>query len=136
MLLKHPFLYITFVAVLLWSFEAHTEPTPEPTPELAQSGMKTAGWITIGLGAAAFCGSAVMGYLSNRKRSEATAPDASSLDEKSDTIERYDTAHNVLLIGAVVAAGTGVSLILFAPKDAPSLKVGISPEQVFFRSSF
>lgn len=48
-------------------------------------------------------------------------------NKKADKTRTYHTAGQVLLWAGVVGVGTGVSLVVFAPKDktAPSVAVGL-----------
>jgi hypothetical protein len=119
-----------------------TEVAPPPPPPAEPSGfrLRTAGYITGGVGVAALVGGVVAGAVGKSKLStlEKDCPNnvcPAGKKSDADSIESLQTTANVLLIGGVVLAGAGVTLVLLdRPKAAPAaaifsptLRVGPAP---------
>jgi hypothetical protein len=137
---------------------APAEPTPDPVDqgESGGSGLRTVGFITAGVGAAALIGGVVTGIMAKGKESDAT--DQCSADKVCPTAAEADfdsasslaTTSTVLYIGGGVLAAAGVGMIVFgggggkesapAAARAPRLElspyVGATGAGVFARGSF
>jgi hypothetical protein len=122
------------IAMVAASLPAHADPTSvEPSVAVKRSKseshagrtMRTAGWLTLGGGAASLVGAAVMYRLSSRLPENAPP---SELTQQTNSVRNQHRAGQVLLYTGVVAAVTGVSLILFAPADSsvPSVSVSLT----------
>jgi hypothetical protein len=123
------------LAMVAASPPAHADPTTSVEPSLAvkrsrsesHAGrtMRTAGWLTLGGGAASLVGAAVMYRLASRVPDDAPP---SELTQQTTSVRNEHRAGQILLYTGVVAAVTGVSLILFAPADstAPSVSVSLN----------
>ncbi|HEX3850973.1 MAG TPA: hypothetical protein VHW01_08400, partial [Polyangiaceae bacterium] len=100
-----------------------TQP-PAPAPESA-SPMRTAGFVTAGVGVAAVIGGVITGLMAKGKETDAKAlcrgtvcPQSAST--KFDSASSLATVSNILFIGGGVVAATGVGLIVFGgPKAEP-----------------
>jgi len=108
---------------------AAATPSPSAPPEPASRGsaLRTAGFVTAGVGVAALAGGIVVGVLAKGKESDAKAGCRGNVCLTSSEAQ-FDSAHslatvaNVMLIGGGVLTATGVGLIVFGrPKssDAP-----------------
>lgn len=114
--------------------EAATPSNDAPTEQASTgSKMRTAGWITMGGGIAAVSAGLVMFRLEYVNAQESVAEPT---NEKADKTKTYHTAGQVLLWAGVVGVGTGISLILFAPKDKTTPHVAIGLGHVALSGSF
>jgi hypothetical protein len=101
--------------------------------------MRTAGWLTAGGGGALLSGSLVMFLLADQKHSQIAqgAPSVSPAETNKDM--RADiVAGDLLFAAGVVGVATGVSLVLFAPRDEtkPRMDVGFGPGRLVLGGSF
>jgi hypothetical protein len=133
------------------------EPTPDPVDkgESGGSGLRTVGFVTAGVGAAALVGGVVTGLMAKGKESDAT--DQCTADKVCPTSAEADfdsassmaTVSTVLYIGGGVLAAAGVGMIVFggggkesAPAAARGPRLELSPyvgatgAGVFARGSF
>lgn len=101
------------------STTAAPPPTSDPPPE--SSGMKTAGYVAAGVGGAMILGGVITGLMSKSKESSVkdkcrgtVCPESAKSDY--DSAKSLATITNVLLIGGVVAAGAGGTLIVLSGK--------------------
>lgn len=99
---------------------ASTVPTSPPTPPLRYVGV-----VTAGVGVLALAGGAITGLSASAKftKLESDCPVRSSctvadLEQRKSSIQRLDTATNILLIGGgiLVAAGVGLTILAPSPK--------------------
>jgi hypothetical protein len=100
-------------------------PPPEP-PSSSGSTAKTLGWVAIGGSAAVLSVSIYMGVSALDSRDEFEATQRRSVDAH-DRADSQRTWTNVLLVGAVALAATGVVLILTAPKGTPDASKTTAP---------
>lgn len=89
-------------------------------PVTSGSAMRTAGFVSLGLGAASLVGFGVVGALalSEKSRLDGRCSDARCSTRYQDNIDRYDglrTASTVTLIAGGALAALGVTLILLQP---------------------
>lgn len=96
-----------------------TPPSGDPATE--GSGMKTAGYVTAGVGGAMILGGVITGLMTKSKESSVKDKCRGSLCPESaksdyDSAKSLATITNVLLIGGVVAAGAGATLIVLSGK--------------------
>jgi|GEM_PF-1421000 len=107
--------------------EGQEATTTEPTQPVVveTSSLRTAGWITVGGGVAFLSGSAALFLLADHQVSDARSTPNSF--HQPDLIENYRTGGQVLLFAGLAGVGTGLSLVLFAPKqsNAPHVSVGL-----------
>jgi hypothetical protein len=97
---------------------------PAPAPE-SGSPMRTAGFVTTGVGVAAVIGGVVTGLMAKGKETDAKAlcrgtvcPESASA--KFDSASSMATVSNILFIGGGVVTAAGVGLIVFGgPKAEP-----------------
>jgi hypothetical protein len=97
------------------------EPTPDPVDkgESGGSGLRTVGFVTAGVGAAALIGGVITGFMAKGKEDDATGqcdaqnrcPTAAEAD--FDSASSLATTSTVLYIGGGVLAGAGIGMILF-----------------------
>ncbi len=122
------------VAMVAASLPAHADPpSAEPSvavkPSRSESHagrtMRTAGWLTLGAGAASLVGAVVMYRLASRFPVNASP---SELAQQTNSVRNEHRAGQILLYTGVVAAVAGVSLVLFAPADSsvPSVSVSLT----------
>ena len=105
------------LAFLTSSGGASAEPTRRLVEERS-SAVATAGWITMGGGALLVSGSVVMFALAQHKQSEDSFGSSSEpLGPRNRTIERYHVSGQVLRFTGAGAFATGLSLVLFGPKE-------------------
>jgi len=122
------------IAMVAASLPAHADPASvEPSVAVKRSRseshagrtMRTAGWLTLGGGAASLVGAAVMYRLASEVPDEASP---SELTRQTNNVRNEHRAGQILFYTGVVAAVTGLSLILFAPTDSsvPSVSVSLT----------
>ena len=96
-----------------------TAPADQGVSEGGGSGLKTVGFVALGVGGAALIGGVVTGLMAKGKETDATdqctdnnaCPTAAESD--FDSAASLATVTNVLLIGGGVLAATGVGLVVF-----------------------
>ncbi len=134
--------------------EARGEPPPtasargEPPPTASSrvleeeastsgSGVRTAGWITMGGSAVLLSGSGLMFYLANRNRVQTPGSNVST-NEQNAAVETYTAFGRVLLVAGLVSVATGVTLVLIAPKErrVTQIDVSLGPGQFVLRAGF
>jgi hypothetical protein len=103
---------------------APAPPPPEPTS--SGSTAKTLGWVAIGGSAVVLSVSIYTGVSALNSRDEFEATQRRSVDAH-DRADSQRTLTNVLLVGAVALAATGVVLILTAPKGTPDASKVTTP---------
>lgn len=120
--------------------------TPPPSEPSEGSGMKTAGYVTAGVGGAMILGGVVTGLMSKSKESSVkdkcrgtVCPESAKGDY--DSAKSLATITNVLLIGGVVAAGAGATLIVLSGKKEsagapPRLAITPTGSGLFAHGSF
>jgi hypothetical protein len=106
---------------------ASAAPVAPPPPADEPSGfrLRTAGYITGGVGGAALVGGIIAGAVGKSKLSdlESSCPNKvcpAGKKSDADSIESLQTVSNVLLISGVVLAGAGVAMVILdRPKKDP-----------------
>lgn len=107
---------------------ATREPTPEPE---SPSGVLLAGWLTLGGGVLALAGGAFTYSVG-----QAARDDDISLDRREEIVGRYTTVGTALLWLGAAATGTGITLVLLAPKDERVVQVSMRPGQLSLEGQF
>jgi hypothetical protein len=101
--------------------KAEAVAAPKPEAEASGWGQEHWGWTAIGTGVAAGGAAGVFFYLTGaRKEEQEGAVSNEEFDHLGGLVETYNTAYIVSGIVAVVAVGTGVTLLLTADDDAAS----------------
>jgi hypothetical protein len=105
-------------------------PAASPQPSSGGSGLRTAGFVTAGVGAAALVAGVITGVLSKSAESDATgACNAdnvcpTSAEEDFDSAASLATMTNVFLIAGGVLATAGVGMIVFGGKSGGESHAG------------
>jgi hypothetical protein len=101
-------------------------PEPPPPESTRGTGLRTAGFITIGVGALALGGGLVTGLMAKNQEKKAkdgcdnlTHACFPSSEAHFDSASTFATATNVLLIGGGVLAGAGIGLVIFGSPSKP-----------------
>ena len=100
-----------------------TTPPPAPPPSKG-SGLRTAGFVVAGVGAAALVGGVITGLMASSADSRATDACNSdkvcptSAEEDFDSASSLATVTNVLLIGGGVLAAGGITMIVLGGKGS------------------
>lgn len=123
---------------------ASTPATPQPEPDRGPSPVRTAGFITGGVGVAALIGGVVTGIMTTQKDSDARAqcigdicPEAAEADFQAAADMALVT--NILLIGGGVLTATGVTLVIVGgkkPSRETARQVFIEPHVSPFFAGF
>ena len=127
--------FVCALALLTLARGASAEPGGRVVVE-RDSSLTTAGWITMGGGAALLAGSATTFALLAHERSEAAfGPRAESQADRNRAMERYQISGQVLLFTGAAAFVTGLSLVLFGPKEYRT-QVAVGPGTLQLRTRF
>lgn len=110
---------------------------PSPSSDTPHSALKTAGFVTAGVGVAALVGGGVTGYLASSKFNELENDcpirnncAVNDLEQRRSSIKTLSTATNLLLIGGGVLAAAGITMVLLAPSGSagsPAVSLQFSP---------
>jgi hypothetical protein len=106
--------------------EAKTSAMTKPAPDRAQKPgwQKTAGWVTLAVGAAGVAAGGVTGILAMVQRKDANASDVCENDycssggyDRVDSVNTLRTVSTVSFIAGGVVLGAGAALLLTAPRE-------------------
>jgi tetratricopeptide (TPR) repeat protein len=105
------------------------------------SGLATAGWVVLGIGAALVAGGAICGALTldPRARIDELCVNGVCPDEASGALaedEAFSLLADVGLFGGAAIAATGLVLVLVGGSDSPSVAIGDRGFLVSARTSF
>jgi hypothetical protein len=95
------------------------EPGP-PRDGDSRKALRTAGWISLGVGGAALVAGGVTGLLAMSKRSELDCPEDSCTGDKRGEVDSYNslrTVSSIGLIGGAVLAGAGGVLLFTSSRS-------------------
>jgi hypothetical protein len=111
------------VAVVLSTHGASAEPSAQQSSTGSKT--RTAGWVAAGLGMGVLSTSLVMFYLESLKYEQLAQSE--SREQTIREMRNYHRAGQILFYAGVAGIGTGMALVLFAPKDetAPRVTVGL-----------
>ena len=117
---------------------ASPPPAAPPPPRQESSGQRTAGWISIGVGALGIAAGATFGALAWREKSTIES-NCSGADCNQAGFDAADQAQTWALLStisfAVGAAGVGTGVVLLSSQPAASPSAGL-PHGVAFRGRF
>lgn len=112
-------------------------PTTSTGDHPPSGSLRTVGYVTAGVGAAALIGGAVTGLLATSKFNKLASdcPDRrncaiSDLDQRTKSVQTLSTTTNILLIGGGVLAAVGITMVLLAPSrrsSSPAVSLQFSP---------
>lgn len=123
--------------------QAQTQASASVAESPGRGGLRTAAWISGGVGVVGAAGFAIFGSMSNSnyEKLEEECPDGRCAPDRQDEIdtgERNQLFANVGLVVGIVGIGAGVTLfVLSSGSDEPEhARVTLSPSGVSYRGSF
>ena len=118
-------------------------PAVQDAPRESSSLQRTAGWISVGVGGAAFVMGTVTGFMALRDRgtlsSDCDLATNRCANASRDQLDRYNQLRafsSIGLLGGAALAGAGVVLVLTAPRASKQVSLHVAPDLIAVRTAF